>query len=42
MQRLDAHERGDRDTEARLDREITAARAEHDRLRRSLGAPEGI
>ena len=41
MQRLDAHERSDRVTEARLDREIAAARAEHDRAR-GIGTPEGI
>jgi hypothetical protein len=42
MQRLEARERGDHDTEARLDREIAAARAEHDRLRGVTASPEGI
>ena len=42
IQRLDARERGDHDAEARLDREILAARAEHDRLRQTLSMPEGI
>ena len=42
IQRLDARERGDHEVEARLDAEIRAARAEHDRLRDTLGAPEGI
>lgn len=42
MQRLEARERGDRETEARLDREIAAARAEHDRLRGVGAAPQGI
>lgn len=42
MQRLEARERGDRETEARLDREIAAARAEHDRLRGVRAAPQGI
>jgi hypothetical protein len=42
IQRLDARERGDHEAEARLDTEITAARAEHDRLRDELTGPEGI
>jgi len=42
IQRLDARERADHEVEARLDREIQAARAEHERLRLSLATPEGI
>ncbi len=42
MQRLDAHARHDPETEARLDAEIAALRAQNDHLRGVTASPEGI
>jgi len=42
MQRLDARARHDTETEARLDAEIAALRAQNDHLRGVAPSPEGI